>query len=343
MQKRNSGDSFRPYTILFDTSIHIARDRVALRLLEHSSERVTLERGIYRSDGTALIQVHAIDNQDSLLQCASSDLHYEHLRAQYHSIQYICSERRFDSSRDCLTSPSGVIDAIGRVQACADEGELMALMKDIFRQLGIASYVYRWVLADRRARDFREQRCLLGCHPGWTHAHSRHPWHGSDALLDYARRSAAPAVGSEIERYTHTTSPQLMHANCGFRSVLVCAAHSPTTSLFGMLQVGNDQMPPQGEDTLWTHRVLIRAITEEILDWRVAAIRKAATQAMDLDSRELAVLRLLHNGRTACNVADNLGVSQRTVYLIFQRINQKLGASHIARSLEKATVNGLLE
>jgi DNA-binding NarL/FixJ family response regulator len=110
-----------------------------------------------------------------------------------------------------------------------------------------------------------------------------------------------------------------------------------------MLQVGNDQPPPEGEGELLAHRLLLRAITEEMLDWRIAILRKEAARLIDLDSRELAVLRLLRNGRTACNVADSLGISQRSVYLIFQKINGKLGVSHIARSLEKVKINGLLE
>jgi DNA-binding CsgD family transcriptional regulator len=343
MQKANFDGPHESHATLFEADVHLVRDRVVLRLREHSGGALTLERGIWRADGSSLILIHAIDDQDTLRDFASADLYAEHLRVQYHSIESICAERRLSSLSTSLGYSSDVLDAIGRVGTCENEAELMAMVGAILKHLGIGSYAYRWIHADEKSKNVREQRCLIGCHPGWMHTYFRHQWYGKDALLDYARRKTAPTVGSEIEAYRQDRSLQLLCAKYGFSSILVCAAHPPASPLFGVLQVGNDRAPPAGEHALWKNRVLIRAIASEMLDWRVAALREEATRATDLDSREIAVLRLLRNGRTACNVADSLGISERSVYVIFRKINQKLGVSHIARAVERASANGLIE
>ncbi|CAB3773567.1 helix-turn-helix transcriptional regulator [Paraburkholderia humisilvae] len=343
MQSKKFAEMRGRCNVIYEADIHLARDRIVLRLRRHSGGILTLERRSCRGDGTSFAQIVVISNLDSLREFASTDVCSEHLRTQYHAIERVCSEEApiFPSSPiDCSED---VLDAIGRIQKCASEGELMVTTGAVLKHLGITSYTYKWVLADEKVRGIREQRCLIGCHPGWVHAYSRHRPCGNDVLLDYIKRRAAPAVGSEIEAYRQDRNLRLLSARYGFGSVLVCAAHPPGSSLFGVLQVGSRQIPPAGECALWRHRVLIRAIAGEILDWRVATVRDEAARATDLDHRELHVLRLLRNGRTACNVADNFGISERSVYLIFRKINQKLGVSHIARAVERASANGLIE
>ncbi|CAE6871928.1 hypothetical protein R69746_08493 [Paraburkholderia aspalathi] len=98
-----------------------------------------------------------------------------------------------------------------------------------------------------------------------------------------------------------------------------------------------------GEGALWEHRVLLRALALALLDWRLATLRHEAENLFNLDQRELAALRMIRAGRTALNVADSLGVSERTAYAIFTKINAKLGAPNIGKAAETAAASGLVE
>ncbi|PTB17038.1 hypothetical protein C9I57_30300 [Trinickia symbiotica] len=219
----------------------------------------------------------------------------------------------------------------------------MTIASRILTQLGGRCYTYRWLHVDQRAGAITGQRCLVGCQPGWVHAYIRHQWYRNDPFVDYARRNGGPALASEIDAVGDHQWANELADRYGFRSMLVCPAHPPSGALIGLLQVGNELQQSTGEPTLWQHRVLLRALADEILDWGIATQREEEASLLDLDQRELTVLRLLRAGRTACNVAENLGISERTAYVIFRKINQKLGVSHIARAVDAATARGLIQ
>jgi DNA-binding CsgD family transcriptional regulator len=61
-----------------------------------------------------------------------------------------------------------------------------------------------------------------------------------------------------------------------------------------------------------------------------------------LTERELAVLRLVAQGRTDAEAAAIIGVSERTVSIHRARILTKLGVSTRADAVEWARANGLL-
>jgi DNA-binding NarL/FixJ family response regulator len=92
----------------------------------------------------------------------------------------------------------------------------------------------------------------------------------------------------------------------------------------------------------------IRAVHagESFLDPRVAA--KVLTQMRTprrstvLSARERAVLRLVADGRSTKQIADTLGISERTVKFHVRSIMNKLGAETRAQAVAKAGRRGLL-
>ena len=219
----------------------------------------------------------------------------------------------------------------------------MEIANRVLSRLGGRSYTYRWLQLDDKTGAVTAQRCLVGCNPGWFHAYFKHQWYRNDPFVEYGRRNGTPAPSSDIVALGNDHWARDVAGRFGLRSSVICPAHPPSSSSFGLLQVGNELAPSEGEGALWKHRVLFRALAEELLDWGIARQRSDELSRVELDARELVALRLLRAGRTAIHVAENLGVSERTAYGIFRKINDKLGVSHIARAVEAAAERGLIE
>jgi len=330
--------------VLFEADVQIARDHVVLRLWRNSDGVCVLERRLVRSDAVVWTQILSLDDDDALAEFAAADPYGDHLRAQYQSVD---RERREQIHRQtnqkAWNRPSAPVEEIGLIDTCSNEAELMTIAGGVVSQLGGESYVYHWLRVDEKTGTVDEYRSLVGCHPAWLHKYINRLWYRRDPFLDYAKRNAAPTVGSRIDLANDDDSLISHAVEYGFRSSLVCPAHSRSNAWVGVLQVSNEKLQPKGENFLWKHRVLLRALAQALLDWHLATLRHEATNLFNLDQREFAALRMVRAGRTALNVADSLGVSERTAYAIFRKINEKLGAPHITKAAETAAASGLIE
>mgnify|MGYP001556947158 CR=1 FL=1 len=331
--------------LLFDADVRILRDRVVLRLSESDDACCLLEYRLMRGDGTTLIQVLHLTDVATLQEFIAGDPYGDHLRVQYQSIGRAYQERSNKGAMPRRTRPEerDPLREIGLIRSCTNEAELMRIASCVLSRLGGRSYTYRWLQVDDKTDLVAVQRCLVGCNPGWFHAYFKYQWYRNDPFVEYARRNGAPSPSGEIVALGKDHWARNVAGRFGLRSSVICPAHAPASSLFGLLQVGNELTATVGEAALWQHRVLFRALAEEMLDWGVARQRSDELSRVDLDQRELAALRLLRAGRTAVHVAESLGVSERTAYGIFRKINDKLGVSHIARAVQAATERGLIE
>ncbi|MDR6412160.1 UNVERIFIED_ORG: DNA-binding CsgD family transcriptional regulator [Burkholderia sp. 1595] len=329
---------------LFEADVQIARDRVVLRLWRNSDALCVLERRLVRSDDVVLTQILSLEDGDALAEFAAADPYGDHLRAQYQSVD---RERReqihHQTDRKARYRPVDPVEEIDLIDTCSNEAELMNIAGRVVGKLGGQSYVYHWLRVNEKTGGTDESRSLVGCHPAWLHRYINRLWYRRDPFLEYAKRNAASTVGSRIDLSNDDDSLMSHAVEYGFRSSLVCPAHSRSNAWVGVLQVSNEQPQPKGESALWKHRVLLRALALALLDWHLATLRHDATNLFNLDQRELAALRMVRAGRTALNVADSLGVSERTAYAIFTKINGKLGAPNITKAAETAVAIGLIE
>ncbi|CAH2813577.1 MAG: hypothetical protein CBCREVIR_3770 [Candidatus Burkholderia crenata] len=321
--------------IFFEADVQIARDRVALCLWRNSDVFCVLERRLVRSDGIVLTQILSLEDGDALAEFAVADPYGDHLRAQYQSVD---RERReqihHQTDRKARSRPVDPVEEIGLIDACSNEGELMTIAGRVVSQLCGQSYVYHWLRVNEKTGGVDEYRSLVGCHPAWLHKYINRLWYRRDPFLEYAKRNAVPTIGVRID-LSNDDDPLMSHAvEYGFRSTPVCPAHSIFNAWVGVLQVSNGQ--PQGEGALWKHRVLLRALALALLDWHLATLCPEATNLFNLNQRELAVLQMVRDRRIAFNVADSLGISERTAYAIFTKINGKLSAPNITKAVELA-------
>lgn len=69
------------------------------------------------------------------------------------------------------------------------------------------------------------------------------------------------------------------------------------------------------------------ALSGELLNWHVAHVRQEELEQFRLDDQEAVVLQMRRWGDSAKDTAGRIGVSEVVAYKIFQRINEKMGAS----------------
>lgn len=331
--------------VLFDVDVHVLKDRVFLRLAGGRDAQYALEHHLIRMDGTRLVQVLSIAERAVLEEFIAADPYGDHLRTQYESIRRICGEltNRHATRPRATSAKLDPLSDVGAIAACSNELEVMEIAARLLAQFGGQSYTYRWLQLDEKTGAIVSQRTLVGCHPAWLHTYAKRQWYKKDPFVEYARRNGAPALSGDLTAFGNEHWGREEANLYGFRSTIVCPAHPASGSSIGLLQVGNELPAEDGEKALWQHRVLFRALADEMLDWGIARRRSEEASRVALEPRELVALRLLRDGRTAFHVAENLGVSERTAYGIFRKINDKLGVSHIARAVEMAAERGLIE
>ena len=291
-----------------------------------------------------LTQQLPLEDVGTLAEFAAADPYGDHLRAQYQSVgRELRDQLGLQIARRATTRSIVATEEIDLIDSCPDEAELMAIAGRVVSHLGGQSYIYHLLRLDEKTGSIDECRSLVGCHPGWLHKYISRLWYRRDPFVEYAKGNAAPTLGSRIDIADDDDSLISHAAEYGFRNSLICPAHTGSNAWVGVLQVSNEQPQPKGEEILWEGRVLLRGLALSLLDWHLETLRHEATSLFNLEPRELAALRMVRAGRTALNIADSLCVSERTVYGIFSRINEKLGAPHIAKAAEMAAASGLIE
>ncbi|MGF6766198.1 hypothetical protein P3T24_006544 [Paraburkholderia sp. GAS33] len=331
--------------VLYESTDSVLEDRVHLRLDDGGDGRCLLTRELIRGDGIRFSQAIDIGSSAALYDFATSDPYAALLRGRYEALL-----RRIETRKSPRLSPSltveGAIGAIDRISDCQTEGELLQTVRSIVRCLGASQFVYQWLRFEGASvddTDAVESRYLIGCRPSWMQQYVARLWFMNDPFVTYARTSVAPALSSGI--HVHRADHWLVTEgrSQGFNSGIVAPAHLRGSGLVGLLFVSNPESPVTGDPKLWQHRVLFRALSSELLDWRVVQLRREASATYGLSESELLALKTLHDGGMAEHVAERLGISKNAVYQrVYRSIDNKMGVAHIADAVEKASALGLL-
>ncbi|MFX1689744.1 LuxR C-terminal-related transcriptional regulator [Paraburkholderia sp. A2RI-6] len=334
-----ASDSRAP--VLYEANVRIARDAVNLRLWGRGerSSALLLEHEISQYGGVTLSQLFAFEENTRLEEFCAADPYGEHLRSQYYTLTNILEQSNVTGRE----AGSAVMrsQAIDGVQDCTSESELYEFVSTVIQEVGGTSYLYRWIHIEEKTNDIINQRCLLGCHPGWMHKYFHRVWYMNDPILEYAKRSVSPATDRQLE-VSEMHWSQIDAPKYGFVHVAVFPVHF-RKGLIGVLQIAGSNAVAVEAMLEAPKRLLLRDLATELLSWEVRNIRNEAASAYRLTPREREVLRMVSAGGSAANVALSLGLSAKTVYRIYATIDRKLGVASITKSVAIATEKGLLE
>jgi DNA-binding CsgD family transcriptional regulator len=218
-----------------------------------------------------------------------------------------------------------------------DELELIQFVKEAVQSRGAEWFVFVSLYPMDHSETRSTYRFLIGCRPEWCQLYNANRWYLTDPCLDYARSNTTPVLGSDLP--VHTIGQQRMlevAAQNGFRSIYIIPAHASEKGRIGILYLGSSAQPEEAEPLFRSSRGFFRALSLELLDWSSQALRNEAIQNCGITDEDVRLLRLVRSGFTATEIADELNVSSSTVYRQFQRINEKLGVSHITAAVKFA-------
>jgi DNA-binding CsgD family transcriptional regulator len=330
----------------FRTSVRVGHETVRLRFFAHGNGLKSLERQLCQRDGVALIQVLPFYSDSGVLsEFASADPYVDILRSQYDAIFAECRRGVFKSESEDWRYINGSTKSIVDISACLNESELWYLSKSIVEELGGRGFLFQWLRLEEKSGDILDYRYLVGCHPGWVHKYIHRVWYMNDPFLEYAKLRISPMSKSRIEdsgsggdsnwsaKYT---------VEYGFRHIALFPVHV-RSGWVGVLLVTGSHKDTVSAMVSGPGRGVLRQLAAELLDWRINRIRESAATRFNLDEREICALRISRAGGTAENIAVSLGLSLKGTYKLFERINSKLGTSHIAKAVVLTEESGLLD
>jgi DNA-binding CsgD family transcriptional regulator len=224
----------------------------------------------------------------------------------------------------------------------ADELELIPLVSDAIRSKGAEWFVFVSLHPTDHSASRSTHRFLIGCRPEWCQLYNANRWYLTDPCLDYARSNTAPVLGSELPVRTAGQKRMLdVAAEHGFLSTFLIPAHASEKGRIGALYLGSSVKPEEGEPKLREGRAFFRALALELLDWSSRGVREDAIRKCGLSQQDVQLIGFVRSGFNAGAIADELKVSSTTVYRQFQRINEKIGVSHITAAVRFAEENDI--
>lgn len=207
----------------------------------------------------------------------------------------------------------------------SDSGELNAALWQLNEVLGCEGAVFMSFARDDESLE--SYRYVVACSLAWCNEYNRNAWFTIDPCLLYAMTNTEPALIKSIPlRSTGQKNMMAAASRAGFNSGLVIPAHSSIgRTRMGVLYVGSRDPNFFDEAALAKTRILLRALSGELLDWW---IRKARTELLGestLSTEEIELLRLSHAGHKSKEIAQHLRASKAAVDQKLFRISTKFG------------------
>lgn len=235
--------------------------------------------------------------------------------------------------------------AASTITNCEDEASLNELLRAILAPLGVTSHIFATILRNDHTSDRVSHRFLIGCMPQLCQVYNGRKWYLNDPCLIYSRSNIAvipirdlPLTTDAQRRFIHDTMSYR-----GFKSGVIVPAHTGTRERMGTLYIGSTDEPEVGNARFLFHRVLLRAIALELLEWWITRIKKDAQEKYLIDNTDLRTLRLLKSQFTAKAISEELGLSIKTVRNRVKRMKESFEAKNISELLNSAACYGLLD
>lgn len=232
-------------------------------------------------------------------------------------------------------------DAILRIKECESEVDIKAVLRPLIRYFGAESFVFVSMRHDDARRE--SYQYFIGCLPAWCQLYNRRRWYAIDPFVKYALSHSTPILGSAIVAESPGQAEMLAAAaQNGFRSGMVIPSHGGSRSRVGVLYVGSPLPPEDVEPHLLQHRVMLRAVSLELLEWWQAKLKANDVRHVKLSSYDLNLLALQRDGYTSEESAQELGLTTSQVNNRYRRINARLCVANKAMAVERAVELGLL-
>lgn len=211
-----------------------------------------------------------------------------------------------------------------KIQLCRQDGFLTMLLQDIFKDIGVSSFIFLTLLQDSKNRD--SYRYHIGCNPNFFNIYNSRKWHAIDPFIAHAKKVGKPILIDELKRKILDESQSQKDffynlSEYGFKAGIIIPAYTASNKRMGLLIAGNDDCL-DGNLILQRNRVTLRAIASELLDWWVVKLQSKAVDVSKLKTEDLQLLKLAYFQNTASDMALSLGLTTSQVNNKFRVINE---------------------
>ncbi len=238
-----------------------------------------------------------------------------------------------------------VMDTISELERCVTEADALDLTAEIVTALGANWFVYTTMLPPELKKTDESYHYFIGCRQELCEMYSNRMWMMNDPFMDYALSNSAPILRSKIKALTAGQEEMLRcGAEHGFRSALVVPTHtSMGKKRLGLLYIGSELPPDEGEQLLWRKRVQFGALGHELLQWWNTRLRRQAMRRYSLLQEDIELLELVRKGKVASEIAAIYDMKVSVVYRKWESIKEKLDVEKIDHAVVAAEAIGLLE
>jgi DNA-binding CsgD family transcriptional regulator len=180
--------------------------------------------------------------------------------------------------------------------------------------------------------------------PGFLEGYSDTDGGGRDPVMQHCRRQSMPIIWDQATYCRNGQGPLWEEqARFGYRNGIAMALHLPEGRHF-MFGVDRDQPLPEdpAEVTRMVADLQLFAVCAQDTALRILTPPLAVPGAPSLTPRELEALRWTMEGKTAWEVGNLLGISERTAALHVNNATHKLGCVNKHQAVLKALRLGLL-
>jgi DNA-binding CsgD family transcriptional regulator len=247
--------------------------------------------------------------------------------------------------REYQVEVADVVDVICELEQCATEDDANSLTMQVVRQLGADWFVYATLLPPELNKADESFHYFIGCREELCDIYRQRMWKMNDPFLEYALSNSAPILGSKVKLATPGQAEILRTgADLGFRSGLVVPTHtSMGNKRLGLLYIGSELPPQDGEPMLWQRRGQFVALGHELLQWWNTRLRHQAMRKYSLVKEEIEILQLVRKGKVASEIAAIYDVKVSAIYRKWESLKEKLDVEKIEHAVIVAESIGLLE
>lgn len=235
-----------------------------------------------------------------------------------------------------------VLELTEHMASYGSSHELTAAMWRFNELLGLSGSVFASFAREDESRE--SYRFINACPPAWCQEYNANAWFTIDPCLLYALTHNEPTLIQDIPLRSRGQRNMMEAARrCGFASGIVIPAHSPSgRSRMGVLYLGSNDPQYLDESALKQLRLVLRAVTSELLDWWTKQVRTELLAGTQLSAEEKDMLRLTLDGLGSKEIAGHLGTTKNAIDQRMHRIISKFDSYSRRDAANLAFQYGLL-
>jgi DNA-binding CsgD family transcriptional regulator len=213
----------------------------------------------------------------------------------------------------------------GAILTATGVPQLNEALWEISDHLGADGAVFTSFARDDETRE--SYKFVVACPARWCMEYNQNAWYAADPCLLYALANNEPELIQNLTLRSRGQKNMMAAAkDAGFVSGVVIPAHSPSgRSRIGVMYIGSRDPDYFNEAKLRKHRMLLRSVSSEMLDWFVRDEKKALLPLGDLSKEELELLKMTHGGYKSTEIADNLSLTKSAIDQKLFRLAKRFG------------------